>query len=108
LILFGDSGVVVFTVLLGAVGFTLFGPDALLSGAGAIDIGGRRATFATGVIAGFGALGPIVQALVIGRLYDAKGGNLTPIFVLLFGSAIMATLFCGVLVLRNRSGGKGI
>jgi len=109
LIIFGDSGVVVFTVLLGGVGFTLFGPDALLTGAGAIDIGGRKAaTFAAAFISGLGSLGPIVQALVIGRLYDAQGGNLTPVFVLMFGSAALATLFCGVLVLRNRRGGKGI
>jgi sugar phosphate permease len=109
LIVFSDSGVAVFIVLLGAVGFTLFGPDALLTGAGAIDIGGRKAaTFAAAFISGLGSLGPIVQELVIGRLYDAKGGNLTPIFILLFGSAVMATLFCGILVLRNRSGGKGI
>jgi len=109
LILFGDSGVGVFTAILGAVGFCLFGPDALLTGAGAIDIGGRRAaTFAAAFISGLGSLGPIVQALVIGRLYDAKGGDLTPIFGLIFGSAALATLFCGILVLRNRSGGKGI
>jgi OPA family glycerol-3-phosphate transporter-like MFS transporter len=109
LMMFAGTSVVVFTVLLGAVGFTLFGPDALLSGAGAMDIGGRRgATFATAVISGFGSMGPIVQAFVIGRLYDSKGGNLTPVFVLLFGSAAMATVFCGILVLRNRRGGKGI
>ena len=109
LIAFGDTSVAVFTLLLGAVGFTLFGPDALLSGAGAIDIGGRRsATFAAGFISGIGSMGPIVQALVIGRLYDAKGGDTTPIFILLFSSAVIATLFCAVLVLRNRKGGKGI
>ena len=109
LIVFSDSGVAVFIVLLGAVGFTLFGPDALLTGAGASDIGGRKAaTFAAGFISGRGSLGPIVQAFVIGRLYDAKGGNLTPVFILLFSSAALATLFCGILVLRNRRGGKGI
>ncbi len=109
LILFGDASVTLFVVLLGAVGFTLYGPDALLSGAGAMDIGGRQAaTFATGVIAGFGALGPIVQELVISRMYDAKGGDLTPVFILLFCSAAVGSLFCLVLVLRNRRGGKGI
>ncbi|HLL22428.1 MAG TPA: MFS transporter [Kofleriaceae bacterium] len=107
LILFGDTGVGVFTILLAAVGFTLFGPDALMTGAAAIDIGGRRTTLATGIIAGFGALGPIVQALVIGRLYDAKGGDLTPVFIMLFGSAIAAAAFSGALVIRNR-GGKGV
>ena len=109
LVLFGDRGVGVFTVLLGGVGFFLYGPDALLSGAGAMDIGSRRAAvFATGVIAGFGAMGPIVQELVIARMYDSKHGDLGPVFQLLFGSATMAALFCGALVMRNRSGGKGI
>jgi len=103
-----DEGVVVYVLMLGAVGFTLYGPDALLSGAGAIDIGGRRAaTYATGIIAGFGALGPVVQELVISRLYDAKGGDLTPVLVLLFASAAAAMLFVVALVVRNRSG-KGI
>jgi hypothetical protein len=107
-----------------------------------MDIGSRRAAvFATGVIAGFGAMGPILQELVIARLYDGKAyyvfdlerlqiwmssmpqvhgwmtspgvfvqldANLGPVFQLLFGSATMAALFCGALVLRNRSGGKGI
>jgi sugar phosphate permease len=103
-----NEGVIVFVVMLGAVGFTLYGPDALLSGAGAIDIGGRRsATFATGVISGFGSMGPVVQELAISRMYDAKGGDLTPVLVLLFASAAAAMLFVLVLVLRNRSG-KGI
>ncbi len=109
LIAIGGSSVTVFVVLLGLVGFSLYGPDALLSGAGAIDIGGRKAaTFATGVIAGFGALGPIVQELVIARMYDSKGGDLGPVFILLFVSAAIGSLFCFALVLRNRRGGKGI
>ncbi len=109
LIAFGGASVAVFVVLLGAVGFTLYGPDALLSGAGAMDIGGRHAaTFATGVIAGFGALGPIVQELLISRMYDSKGGDLTAVFILLFVSAAVGTLFCLALVVRNRRGGNGI
>lgn len=109
LMAFGGQGVTIFVILLGAVGFTLYGPDALLSGAGAIDIGGRnRAAFATGVISGFGSMGPVVQELVIARMYDSKGGDLGPVFLLLFASAAAATLFCLALVLRNRKGGKGI
>ncbi|MCX5741591.1 MAG: MFS transporter [Proteobacteria bacterium] len=126
---YGDRSVTIFAVLLAGVGFTLYGPDALLSGAGAMDIGGRRAaTFATAVISGFGSLGPVVQELVIARLYDTKGPNheaetllqkffhvaprvdpdqLRPIFILLFVSATMATVFCGLLVWRNRNG-RGI
>lgn len=109
MIVLRDAGVGVFVMMLGAVGFTLYGPDALLSGAAAIDIGGRRAaTFATGIIAGFGAMGPIVQELVISRMYDAKGGDLTPVLILLSASSGAAMLFCAALVLRNHRGGKGV
>ena len=59
----------------------------------------------------FGALGPIVQELIIPRLYDQKAaeasGDLGPVFTLLFGGAIIGTLFCAALVWRNR-GGKGV
>lgn len=109
MIVLRDAGVGVFVMMLGAVGFTLYGPDALLSGAAAIDIGGRRAaTFVTGIIATFGALGPVVQELVISRMYDAKGGDLTPVLILLTASSGAAMLFCAALVLRNRRGGKGV
>jgi OPA family glycerol-3-phosphate transporter-like MFS transporter len=109
LIMFRDAGVEVFILLLGLVGFTLYGPDALLTGAGAMDIGGRRAaTFATAVISGFGSMGPIVQEVVIGRLYDTKSGDLTLVLVLLCASAVCAALFCAALVWRNRRGGRGI
>ncbi|MFN0246494.1 MAG: MFS transporter [Kofleriaceae bacterium] len=109
LVQFGGANVTVFIVLLGAVGFTLFGPDALLSGAGAVDIGGRHhATFVTGVIATCGAIGPVLQEVVIGRMYDSKGGDLGPVFVMLFAGAAVGTLCCLVLVVRNRKGGRGV
>ncbi len=97
-----------FVTLLCAVGFGAYGPDALLTGAGAMDIGGRRAaTFAAAVISGFGSMGSIVQELVIARIYDPKTGDLSVVFMLLLGSSVMATLFGGALVWRNRSG-RGI
>nr|HEX4313586.1 MFS transporter [Kofleriaceae bacterium] len=103
------AGVAVFVVVLAAVGFFAYGPDALLTGAGAMDIGGRRAaTFAAAVISGFGSVGSIVQELVIARVYDPKTGDLSIVFLLLLGSAALATCFCGALVWRNRSGGRGI
>jgi len=109
LVQFGGASVTTFVVLLGAVGFTLFGPDALLSGAGAVDIGGRHhATFVTGIIATCGAVGPVIQEVVIGRMYDSKGGDLGPVFVMLFAGAALGTLFCLALVLRNRKGGRGV
>ena len=107
LVVFGDHSVAVFSVLLAGVGFFLYGPDSLLTGAGAMDVGGRGvALFATATIAIFGALGPIVQEVVIPRLYSSK--DLTVVFVILFASAIGATFFCALLVVRNRRSGKGI
>ena len=109
LVVFGSASVTVFAILLGLVGFTLYGPDALLTGAGAMDIGSRRAaTFATATISGFGSLGAVVQELVIARAYDSKHGELGPIFQLLFGSALMASMFCAALVWRDRRGGRGV
>jgi sugar phosphate permease len=109
LMAFGSTSVAVFAILLGLVGFTLYGPDALLTGAGAMDIGSRRAaTFAAATISGFGSMGAVVQELVIARTYDSQHGALGPVFTLLFGSAAMASVFCGILVLRDRRGGRGI
>lgn len=105
LMAFGGESVVVFAVLLGVVGFSLFGPDSLLSGAGAMDVGSKKAaTVAAAIISGFGSLGPIVQELVIGRLYDKNGGNLTPVFALLLASSVVALLTMVVAVWRNRRG----
>lgn len=108
LTIFGSVSVAVFAVLLGLVGFTLYGPDAILSGAGAMDVGSRKnATFATAMISGGGSLGAVVQELVIARMYDSKHGELGPVFILIFGSAALAALFCTALVWRNRRG-KGV
>jgi len=105
----GGASVTVFVVMLGAVGFFLYGPDALLSGAGAMDLGNRRtATFAAAVISGFGSLGPVVQEVIVPRVYDEKTAGMGPVFAILFISAAAASLFCLVLVLRNRRGGRGI
>ena len=102
---FGAVSVTVFAVCIAVAGFALYGPDALLTGAGAMDIGNRRgATLAAGLISGIGSLGPIVQELVIGRLYDGSGGDLSGVFLLLLLSAVAATLMMAVAVARNRLG----
>ncbi len=109
LLLFGHLNVSVFAVLIACVGFTLYGPDALLTGAGAMDIGSRKAaTRASALISGFGSLGPIVQELWIGKRYSASAGDLGPVFMLLFGSAALSCVFCAALVWRNRTGGRGV
>jgi len=109
LILLSDTSVTVFVILISAVGFTLFGPDALLTGAGAMDIGNRRlATFTAATISGFGSMGAVAQEILIGHIYKPGAGGLGPVFGMLFTSAALAAAFCGALVYRNRRGGKGI
>ena len=109
LLLFGNVSVTVFAIFLGIVGFTLYGPDALLTGAGAIDIGSQRsATFTAATISGFGSMGAVVQELVIARAYDSQHGSLGPVFASLFGSAAFASMFCAILVWRDRRGRQGI
>jgi sugar phosphate permease len=87
------------------IGFTLYGPDALMTGAGAMDIGSRRgAVLAAGIISGLGSFGPVVQEYVIGHLYDKKGGDLAPIFLMLLVSSVLSTSALVVMVLRGRAG----
>lgn len=101
----GGVSVTVFAVCLALVGFTLYGPDALMSGAGAMDIGSRRgAVLAAGVINGMGSIGSVVQELLIGRLYDRGSGNLGPIFFLLLAASAAAALSIGVVWARNKLG----
>jgi hypothetical protein len=60
------------------------------------------------VISGFGSMGPIVQEVIVPRVYDEKTAGLGPVFAILFASAAAAAAFCLLLVLRNRRGGKGV
>lgn len=101
----GASSVLLFTVCIGLVGFAEYGPDALMTGAAAMDIGSARAAgTAAGVINGMGSLGAVVQELVIGRTVDVKGGDLAPILTMLVASSIAAVVLLVVMVVRQRTG----
>lgn len=101
----GGTAVWIFGLSIGAIGFMLYGPDALLTGAGAIDLGsGKNAAMAAGIINGMGSIGSVVQELLIGDMYVKSGGSLDPIFLLLLGSASIAVLLMLVINLRNRFG----
>jgi sugar phosphate permease len=86
------------------VGFTLYGPDALMTGAAAQDIGGRGTALAAGIINGMGSVGAVVQEFVISGMYDSSGGDLGPVFGLLVGASLGAILALGVVLWRNRIG----
>ena len=50
-----------------AIGFTLYGPDALMTGPAAQDFGGKRAAgLCAGLISGIGSIGAVVQSPLIG------------------------------------------
>jgi len=90
---------------MGLAGFMLYGPDSLLSGVGAIDVGSQRgALTAAGIINGMGSAGPIVQEQLVARMYQSSGHDIGPILVLLLAVAGAGTLIMGILWLRARKG----
>lgn len=109
LVTWGTGSVVAFALSIGLVGFTLYGPDSLLTGAGAMDVGGGRgAVRASGIISGLGSAGSVLQELVIARLYDAKPNDIAPIFATLLASALFAAICVGAIVWRNRQGSSDL
>ncbi|MEC9071990.1 MAG: MFS transporter [Myxococcota bacterium] len=103
LYLFGGASPLVFAICIGFIGFTLYGPDAIMTSAGAIEVGSpRSAALAAGIINGMGAVGSILQELVLGRM--VSGDDMSPMFGVLLAASAAAAVLLGVLVLRNRRG----
>jgi sugar phosphate permease len=101
----GTLGVGVFTGCLALVGFMLYGPDSLLTGAGAIDVGSRDVAIrAAGIINGMGSVGSIVQEVVVARLYQASDNSVGPVFVTLFGASVLSVIALSLVLVRNRQG----
>lgn len=101
----GTQTAMAFAVCVGLIGFTLYGPDALLTGAGAMDIGGGHgAVRAAGIISGLGSAGSVVQELLIGKLYTQSGGAIGPVLATLLGSALLTAACLGAILVRNRRG----
>jgi OPA family sugar phosphate sensor protein UhpC-like MFS transporter len=85
------------------VGFTLYGPDALMTGAGAIEAGSvKRAALAAGIINAMGSMGGIAQEIALGSLIT--NGGIDSVFATLLSSSVLAGLCLGVLWLRNKRG----
>ncbi|MFA6449171.1 MAG: MFS transporter, partial [bacterium] len=73
-IIFGGNPYM-FAICCGLVGFMLYGPDSVVNGAAAMHVAGEKNTTAvTGIINGMGSLGPVLQALIIGRLLEGDNG----------------------------------
>ena len=92
----GPTSVFHFGLALGLIGFTLYGPDSLLSGVGAIDVGSRRtAVTAAGVINGLGSFGALLQEELLGYLKTYHGPD--AVFATLIAVAALGAVVCGVL-----------
>ena len=101
----GAQSLLFFTVSMGLAGFMLYGPDSLLSGVGAIDVGSPRgALAAAGIINGMGSVGPVLQEQLVALIYERSGHDLSPILMLLFGVAVAAVVIMAVLWARSRAG----
>jgi sugar phosphate permease len=101
--MFGPDGLMLFGISIGVVGFFLYGPDALMTGAGAIEVGSvRRATLCAGIINGMGSIGSVAQELVFGPMLDTAGPS--AVFSTLLTASVLAAICLGTLVLRNRMG----
>lgn len=86
-----------------AVGALLYGPDALLSGAAAQDLGGpNAAALAMGTVNGCGSLGAVLQELVTRLVSHAWGW--TAVFYVLLASAVLGA---AALVPTFRAAGPG-
>jgi sugar phosphate permease len=85
------TSTIVCVATLALVGFFLFGPDALISGAAAQDVGGKYAAgFAAGVVNGIGSMGAILQELVTKGVSAAYGWN--ALFLLFVVLALLSAL----------------
>ncbi len=90
---YGPSSLWLFAILLGAVGFMLMGPDSLLSGTAAMEVGSKEfAVVASGVINGLGSIGPVVQEEAIGYIKGAYGvGAVLSLLVFIAALAVVGT-----------------
>ena len=81
----GSQSAPIFTACIGAIGFTLYGPDALMTGAAVMDLVGKNTVRASGIIGGMGAAGSVLQEVLIGR----NDADLGPILWMLVASAVL-------------------
>lgn len=90
---FANEGPLAVAVWISLVGILTYGPDTLMSGAAAQDVGGGSAT-AAGIVNGVGSIGQLLSPLIVGYIAYAYGWDrVFSLFVVfaLAGAAILAT-----------------
>lgn len=105
----GPRSPLLFAIGLGAIGFMIYGPDSLLSAAGAIDVGrSGGAVAAAGIINGIGAAGSVLQEEVVGQLYHGASGDLGKVFGVLFAAAASSLICVSILAWRAHRGSSSL
>lgn len=91
----GGAGIALNAAILATVGFLLFGPDSLLSGTMAQDLGGRAATGrVAGIINGMGSVGAIFSPVLVAQFTKHLGWD--ALFYGFFALTLLAGSLLGV------------
>jgi OPA family sugar phosphate sensor protein UhpC-like MFS transporter len=99
----GGTSITLYGVAIGLIGFSLYGPDAIMTSAGAIEVGSvKSAAKAAGIINGLGAVGSVAQEFVVAGML--KRGGVTPVFFTLVVSSLLAAAMLMVIIKRNKAG----
>jgi OPA family glycerol-3-phosphate transporter-like MFS transporter len=87
------------TVILAVAGFMIYGPDAILTGAAAIDLSHpKAAAAAAGFIMATGNLGAaLVSGFGVGLILDNSGGDWNPVFYTLAVLSLMSAGMSAIL-----------
>ncbi len=89
--LLGEASTGANMLCLGLIGISLFGPDSLLSGAAAQDLGGpNAAATATGFVNGMGSVGAMLQGFVTAGVSKAYGWD--KLFIVFVGLALAGSV----------------
>ncbi len=92
--LIADLGMLVIGINIGLIGIMTYGPDSLLSGATAMDIGGKKgAAMAAGIINGVGSAGQLLSPLIAAYFSEQFGWN-----ALFYGFVVLALVGAGLAV----------
>ena len=91
--MFASAGPFAVAVWISLVGFLTYGPDSLMSGAAAQDVGGGSAT-AAGIVNGVGSIGQMLSPLIVGYVAHVYGWDRVFslfVFFALAGAGILGT-----------------
>jgi len=95
--LMGKTRLVVNITGISLIGFMTYGPDALMTGAGAMDIGSEKAAgMASGFINGMGSAGQVLSPLIVAYTANSSFGW-NGLFLLFAGASVIGAALMAVM-----------